>query len=543
MPNLISIPSTLIEHSLYAHLWKMRAGGEDKEVWNLISRVCQTIVYKREKDSRDREYIGEVKLSEEDKALVAEYGLMEHDNPEIRARFCDVMAQYAGKERRNLRQAASNAYLKVYEMGRWPEFLIRSVELRIDYDRKYLDRILEQSKVTYPSWLSIIGKTLLKRNVKDLDEAYLSPLIEYFEENGDKKDIGWNEQYLQFLLDVKKIDRREFHYRNAMFFEVVGDDGVERQRKEPTTFFMDIHQNFEKAFRHIDNVKVDYPEECKRIRAKYESEKKRFVEMMSLCGVKIEYKVDERFIKEYVDPIIANLKLKDPLELILYYAGATNFLASKMPEKKEHSFLNEHFGQNVRMDDDGNDVGDCGPEVNYRVQMHTLVRQYQLYLLRSMLEYKVFLQLEFDDKDVYELLVHCRPEFIDEGKVVMWAKGISYGFSGKYVESVYILMPMLEDGLRGLAAQLKGESLTLLNKQRQTQPSLERTLSELKPYLNEELHFELESFLVKGYDVNFRNELLHGLMRPQEAYRFAPYLLYLCVRLYFFPEGFREING
>ena len=112
---------------------------------------------------------------------------------------------------------------------------------------------------------------------------------------------------------------------------------------------------------------------------------------------------------------------------------------------------------------------------------------------------------------------------------------------GLHIEASYMLMPFFEDSLRQLACKLKGESMTTLEKDRQIQPTLEKVLIEIEPYINSELHFELMSFFTKGYSVNYRNELLHGLASPSTIIKYTPYLAYLCLRLFLYPDQFLEM--
>ena len=105
-----------------------------------------------------------------------------------------------------------------------------------------------------------------------------------------------------------------------------------------------------------------------------------------------------------------------------------------------------------------------------------------------------------------------------------------------------MLMPFFEDCLRRYTCKLKGESMTTLDRERQIQPPLEMVLNEIKPYINSGLHFELLSFFTKGYSENYRNELLHGISSSMKTMRFAPYLAYLCLRLFLFPERFIEMG-
>lgn len=535
------IPSDWVEYKLYDYIWQMRANEGDTKICSLISKVCHSSLYDLYDDNRNTS-IDKMELNQDELLLAEQLELTKHSNPEIRARFSDILSKYSDRKKCDtLRQEASEAYIKTYSLGNSSEFLVRSVQVRISFNDNYWKTLLDYSYETYPCWLTPIVQILIKHKVSNASEKYINPLILHLE-NNSRNDINWTTQYLQFLFDIKHIDSSTFNYRTALLYERLGMEGHERQKNNPGTFYMDIHQNFEKAFKHIDKIKTKYPEEYSRIRKEYESAKEGLLMMMSLCGIKTKYIVSKDFINGYIVPHIASIKIDDPLMLILYFASTPNLLINKNPEPYQEGFFEESFGSFVKEDDAGNDVGICDAETNHRLQWHLHIRAHQLCLLWSIIEYKDFIGYEYDDVGIFDMFNKLRPDFVDEDKVSIWARGIIAGLKGNYLDAVYILTPMLESGLRTLTCKLKGETLTKLNKERQIQPSLEKTLSELKPYINEELHFEIYSFLTQGYDVNFRNNLLHGILNPMDAYRYSPYIMYLCLRLYFFPDMFRAMN-
>ena len=72
-----------------------------------------------------------------------------------------------------------------------------------------------------------------------------------------------------------------------------------------------------------------------------------------------------------------------------------------------------------------------------------------------------------------------------------------------------------------------------LENERQDEHNLSELIDDLKPYMNEELNNELKYFLVTGTDVNFRNRLVHGIIRPIEIIKYGPYLMAISLKLFF----------
>ncbi len=68
-------------------------------------------------------------------------------------------------------------------------------------------------------------------------------------------------------------------------------------------------------------------------------------------------------------------------------------------------------------------------------------------------------------------------------------------------------------------------------------------LKQLKPYCNPTLHEELCMFLTDGSDVNYRNNLAHGLMGTMGMIKHGHYLFYLANLLYFKGKDFLNIGA
>jgi len=93
-------------------------------------------------------------------------------------------------------------------------------------------------------------------------------------------------------------------------------------------------------------------------------------------------------------------------------------------------------------------------------------------------------------------------------------------------------MPQLEHTLHNIA-EIKNGNITTLERKRQESPSLGAIFPMLQNIIKEEALFEIESFLQSGIDVNFRNNLLHGLLTPFEIEKYGVYLWWICLRIYF----------
>ena len=238
---MIEIPTNLYSEYLRSFLWKYQAASdEEKAVHMLLLKICGTILHKRPDDSRTLDFIGKLSLSQEERDLILKYDLINCANCEVKARCCDVLSKKSGDRKKDLKTIASNSYLEVCRLDGWFEYLIRSAEIRPEYDKQYLSELLELSYDLNPYWVSIATDFLLKKGNKDLIYSeYIDPLLEQWEPS-QYNSIHWTPRYLEFLLKVGKVTKEEYHYRLAMFHLEYADQMMKEQEKKPNIFNMSI---------------------------------------------------------------------------------------------------------------------------------------------------------------------------------------------------------------------------------------------------------------------------------------------------------------
>ena len=87
------------------------------------------------------------------------------------------------------------------------------------------------------------------------------------------------------------------------------------------------------------------------------------------------------------------------------------------------------------------------------------------------------------------------------------------------------------------------DDVTMLDNDIQKEPTLTPILKGLQPYCNPALYDELYMFFVDGNDVNYRNNLLHGLMDVMAILRHGLYLYYVANQLYMRGKDFLKLGG
>lgn len=550
---MIDIGADKYEYDLTGLFWYyIPTDDEDKQLTELIDRVCCAYLVDRNKDGKDKDrLIANLALSNDEQELVRKYGLMEHPNLEVSTRFNDVMLRFAhGKDKLDLRRKVSDGYLKLYGETGTVLYFVRSIELRIVktfYDDKFMEslrRVVIQS-FTHPSWMTNILNTV-KMNIENgLENPYIKDILAAYTSKAPFMEVYWQDQYYDMLHGIGAIDDDNYHYQKAMAWEACADKEV-ANRKE-NTFNMATHQNYQKAFNEIVLIKNKYPQEFTRIRDKYNDAKKEFVEILSLYGVKIKYSIPKD-IENYIRQQMATLNLNNAIEAIFAFGGIpyyptwtryVNELKDKF--KKKADVIEKCFPQSQTLNNEGNTTGVSDFEHNISLQAHRFVRCALMYHIHSLFLRVGEFHFDFSEELFFEILKYKKPNFIEEERVQLWAKAYNLYFNGDIIESCHLLMPQFEHALHNLLEQIV-DDITMLDNDIQKEPTFVGILKGLEPYCNPTLHDELYMFFVDGNDVNYRNVILHGLMDVMEMLKHGAYLFYVANILYMRGKDFLKLG-
>lgn len=110
------------------------------------------------------------------------------------------------------------------------------------------------------------------------------------------------------------------------------------------------------------------------------------------------------------------------------------------------------------------------------------------------------------------LLYHS--PFIPPERLSIYTRGLFHGFCGNLVEAVHLLVPQIENGLKYLLNE-RGTITRKLDRDVQTERSLQYYFEELKDVLNADLLFDLDGLLNDGFGDNLRHDLAHGLCETE----------------------------
>lgn len=551
---MIDIDANKFEYDLTGLFWYYVPTDEkDKQLTKLIDKVCCAYLVDRSKDGKDKDrLIANIVLNNDEQVLVKEYGLMTHKNLEVRTRFTDVMLRFVhGTGKLDLRKKVSDGYLKLYEETGTVLYFVRSIELRkikMLYDKQFMEefRRVVISTFTHPGWMANI-LNIVKTNVDNgLENPYIKDILATYATKEPFMEVYWQDQYYDMLHDIGAIGDDNYHYQKAIIWENCADKEV--ANKKENTFSMATHQNYQKSYNEIVLVKSKYQQEFARIRDKYNEAKKEFVEILSLYGVKIKYSIPKD-IENYIRQQMASLNLKSVIEAIFAYEGIpyypawtkyVNKLKDKFKEKAD--IMEKCFPQSQTLNDEGNTTGISDFEHNTSLQAHRFVRCALMYHIHSLFMRVGEFHFDYSEELFYEVLKYKKPNFIEEERVQLWAKAYNLYFNGDVLEASHLLMPQFEHALHNLLEQIV-DDVTMLDNDIQKEPTLTPILKGLQPYCNPALYDELYMFFVDGNDVNYRNNLLHGLMDVMAILRHGLYLYYVANQLYMRGKDFLKLGG
>jgi len=518
--------------------------GDDtlKDEAKLLIKICIAGLT----DFHNSEQIETIKLSTEEKEIIISNNWLNSLNIELKARSCDIVRQFE-KDKRQMTIEASESYYKAYLQFKNIELLIRAITVRnikILNDDVFLNRIIELvNDEIYPYWLEKLITVLLKSYSREKLNCLVPYLLNKKIKSSDDQAYDNERYYLKILNLLGNLTNYEYHKECALSFEREADQIA--NNKESNTYYPNLPEIYQDAYNEIFSLKKTEPEIFNRIQQKLKSEKKIFIELLTSYGVKLRYEVPENF-KIQINNDILSCNLKTIFELIFKLINDIPFISKEIEDKyivtnNKSGILNSLFSNNHFLNNDGYTVGIADAEKSKRIEAHKHFRAKQMYAIWSYLDLIRFNRIEVVSNDVYNILLANKNDFIEEDNLFLWSKGITAGLNKDFVTASHILMPQLEHALHNMAEIANG-IITSLEKKRQEEPTLGKILPLLKNIIKDEILFELDSFLQSGADINFRNNLLHGLFSPFEIDKYGIYLWWLALKIYFFNDYKIEVK-
>lgn len=522
----MQIPSDIYEYKLFNWAHHMPV---ENEVENAVKGVLCRLLY------RNLLLLAEQDFSNEEKQIIRKHGWCDSENIEIAARANDVMRN-GEKDKRAISKRTSDLYLQLFDKTKDYHCLLLAIRVRnfkLICDDAFFDAVAKRLPETPPYWIMECVKVLKKSYPKKVSS--LGDFLEERYRNLRKvADFQHVRNIVEALLLANVISHDEADYRRALSFEEEAD--YDEANKGEHTFMMRTHINYQDAYRMIYRVRTLYPEDEKRIKLKMQEANRTFAYMMNHgAGIQTHYEVPEE-IQQAIKDDCKRMEVTNLLEAFMKLTSLP-FVTEEFVEeyKKQYSSGNPLFAlAGVESTDaEGDTIGTGSAEDGMRVNAHKIFRLRINYAVRQYLKAILDRRIDSSYDKISALLVALRPSFVSDNLVLCFTKGFAFMFDGDIISASYILMPTLESFLRQWMESLHGKQKHY-EKERHDNYTLAAILETVKDkYENPEEWYEISSFLTNGIDVNFRNRLLHGLMRPEEILEHGTYLFWLCVKLFF----------
>jgi len=528
----VKIPHDLIENELLCFLYPNNFESiEEKQAVELLYKICEANLT----DFRNGNPIQDIKISDEERVVIFQNEWHKSENIEVRARCNDLLLRFE-KDKREITLTTSNDYLTAYRNYDKIEFLIRAITVRIIKelnDDNFLGTIIEivQENDIHPFWLNKVFSSLMKSYQAQKFDIII-PLIKEKLQNAEIEHEYQEERHLiNVLHSLKLLNTDGYHKEMALSFEKEAD--FTNNNKQPNTIYALLPDIYQSAYNEIFQIKDREPQIYERIKRKLVIEKQIFADNLSKYGIKTNVPLSEAF-KMSIHNKVKKIRLKNYFDTILLFLSVRFIFKDVIDKYKSFCQDNnlESISSTNRIDLKGNTIGEANPEDSIRTEAHQFYRQKILYEINAYFDLHRWSKIKVYEDEVYVLLKKFKPQFIEEHALIFWSKGICFALNDDFISASHILMPQLEHALHNIL-EIKCGVITTLEKKRQESPTLGKILPELKNIFEDEILFEIDSFLQKGIDVNFRNNLSHGLFTPFEVQVYGLYLFWICLKLFF----------
>ena len=531
---MLPIPSDKYKHDLIEWLVKISLSSGDKSAIDLLLRILKLDVV----DRHDGEKIYQAKFSREEIDLILGSKWCESENLQLKAYCLDIISRYNKvTDRLEYLKAVSDTYFLLAEKTQDYHFLLRSITVRQAkslYDDHFLEQVINYIKdLLMPFWMVDVAKELVKsysnEQLKPLCDILKNQITQYSLLNDYNKERA----LLDALFKLNHLSKQEYFYKKSLCYEREADYNSLRQDSEHI-LILPLHDIYQEAFDALYNYRNDYREDYERIRQKLEEAKSTFSRMLSTYGMRIRKELDPSFI-EQVKKFVEKVDVSR-FDLLIRACNSTPLIPTGTIDRycemsRQTSPMSTLFGS-VQSDDDGLVLGKASPEEALFIEAHQHVRWHMRYIIVSLLE-KFMQRHEFySQEEVHSFLSKYSPDYIKKESLVLWTLGICAGLNDDFITASHILTPQVERALCNKAKQYNNE-LVHLEKEHQDQPTLSAALNVLSKHMPKDVYNNIEGFLQNGADINFRNNLLHGLLHPYFIVKNGLYLWWLALKVFF----------
>lgn len=517
---------------LRQHIWKLKYAEPGQiDTLTIISKIMSVNLLESEVKDLKKQFDG-ADLS----ILRSTELILSISNEEVVARWLDVLLTLDRKYIMPFISIARSKYLKVFQATSDCKYIIRALQL-VKYAKSVFEQNLKEffeeakaalygSKESY--WqqkilvelVSIFGHDKCQREffvfLNDQSNSFLQQL-----------DFTSARFSIRSLNVIKVLSGNECQIRIGESYESEGDLSV--SEKKPNTFYPAISQTYLKGLREIESV-AGCEQLRNRLKKKVAEAQKEDFKMIQVAGVRVTPHIDVEEVHKKVLELNIN-SFTSAFQVLLDIPIIPKKLIDEQAfiDQKTELGLSQFFSKNVKINSKGAQVANQELSEAYKNNARIFHRERMMAFIQ-VVKSKLDGYGEFSKSLVDGFLRDSKSPFVPENRMYVYVMGISEGFDNNFISAAHILMPQIENSLRTLAEQ-NGIIVTSYEKELQLENVLGGCLDKVQPLATPDIIEELKSFLVDGNNVNFRNELSHGLVDEIFIHKYGMYLWWLSLKL------------
>jgi len=459
-------------------------------------------------------------------------------NKEIIARWCDYSQSLSKKKRSENARLSCFNYLEVFKQTNNYEYFIRrlqiicskknlfTIELNSYFD--FIKEVLLKCESAYRQKQIFEELIIIYSQQKCIDE-FEPFLLKQEELLVQKEDFDGSRFIIQSLSIIGAIKKNQLKIRIAENYEQQGD--LYTNKSGQNIFYSNTAEIYLKGLRELKDAY-----NCKDIKSRIEKkvleEQKKFVDFLNIYGIRTNYPIDIDELQKEISKLGIN-NFESAFNTLRFNLPLTPLskINSYVEQGKKSGFILEFIANTHKLNNKGNIVGNSVGEQSVINNGRNYYRERNIALITT-LKYIVDINKEVDENWVLNLLDFTKSKFIPEDRIEIYARGIYEGFQNNFTISSHILVPQIENSIRHIANQ-NSISTTRTDDDLQYENTLGGCLERIKEIIDPDLLSELKNFLVDTSNVNFRNEISHGLMSPFLIQHYGKYLWWLSLKMIF----------
>ncbi|MEN2412153.1 hypothetical protein [Flavobacterium mesophilum] len=466
--------------------------------------------------------------------------LFEIKNKEITARWREYLSNKSPKNKKEHFPEAVFSYLKIFNFNNDYYYLVHSLKLirsaKALFKIDFLEDVYKLSKnsalnmhISDPSLSKDILAELFSINPSSTKHDFHDLINHWITYLQNMNDYQGAQIYISLLKETKLISINESRIKFAENYEKKGD--FHKSDIQPNTYYPTILSHYKDASRELKSINGQ--DDIKsRIYRKILAEQDEHAKMH--LAVAKNYSTEnskiENFIKERVkhwSSLIATYDFESGLSNLLSFPIAlidnTNHVIN------ESQNLSQFFSSAYKQNDKGRIVAETSFESYLQNLEQSFLREAVIAYIRDT-KHKMDLDKKIDKNYVYMILEALPANFVPFDRKPLFVTGILAGFNNDFITAAHLLLPQLENSLKYIL-----EENSLISFKIDDEIQHDNTLGGiLEIYIKKLPHpvfKELKDFLTENSNVNFRNDLSHGLASPFIIEHYGIYVWWLILKL------------